>query len=181
MNIVIADDAELLEHVYKLRHQVLCEEKRIPGFTNENDSQIEQDEFDTHSRHLLLEHGGKYIGTARIILPSCSEWLVEKYIDDMNVIVDRNTTCEISRFMIISAAQKLPNLTPTLMQGVLQLSRMHNIEHWVCFMSPALNRLLSRYGMQFNQVSECYDVHGMRAAHYISIADMLSRDNCILQ
>ena len=69
--IVVADTTELLEHVFRIRYQVLCVEKRLPGFDPEQcPLQQEKDNYDHHSSHVLLRFRptGEFIGTVRLIL-----------------------------------------------------------------------------------------------------------------
>ncbi len=112
--IIIADTADLLEHVYKLRYQVLCVEKRLPGFdsTHRFDQQ-ERDSYDSHSLHALLRYRptNDFIGTVRLILPNAEQpdkkLPVEIYGRADSTLCDiqalpRSETAEISRFLVIS-------------------------------------------------------------------------------
>ncbi|UJP05725.1 MAG: PEP-CTERM/exosortase system-associated acyltransferase [Nitrosomonas sp.] len=119
--IVMADTDELLEHVYKLRYQVLCVEKRLPGFESEHcPDQMEQDDYDRHSSHVLLKYKptGEYIGTARLILPDPLElekqFPIELYTqvdpDICNVSkLSRLQTAEISRFLVVKKFDRRKN------------------------------------------------------------------------
>lgn len=110
--IVIADTAELLEHVYRIRYQVLCIEQRLPGFDPAHcPDEKERDNYDSHSCHVLLRHrpSGDFIGTARLILPALSKpekpLPVELYSQTDPMLCDikalpRQQTAEISRFLI---------------------------------------------------------------------------------
>jgi N-acyl amino acid synthase of PEP-CTERM/exosortase system len=66
-DIVPADEDRMLEKVYRLRHQVYCEEL---GFEANRTNQLEQDEADKHSIHCLLLHKPTqtYVGCVRLIL-----------------------------------------------------------------------------------------------------------------
>lgn len=112
--IIIADTADLLAHVYKLRYQVLCIEKRLPGFdsTHRSDHQ-EKDCYDNHSLHALLRYRptNDFIGTVRLILPNVEQpdkkLPVEIYGHADSTLCDiqalpRSETAEISRFLVIS-------------------------------------------------------------------------------
>jgi N-acyl amino acid synthase of PEP-CTERM/exosortase system len=70
--VIDADSSELLSQVFRLRYQVLCVEQRAPGFEASNyPDEMESDEYDRHSSHILLRHrpSGEFVGTARLILP----------------------------------------------------------------------------------------------------------------
>lgn len=111
--IVKADTPELLEKVYKIRYQVLCVEKRLPGFDAFNHpDQMETDEYDCHSSHALLRYRltGEYIGTVRLILSDFANpdklWPVQMYGNVDSSICDIKQlpsaqTAEISRFVVV--------------------------------------------------------------------------------
>lgn len=112
--IVMADTPELQEEVYRIRYQVLCVEKRFPGFDQSlcTDGQ-EKDDYDDHSSHVLLKYrsSGGFIGTVRLILFDSSNpdklLPVEKHgqldpkLCDMSKL-SRQQTAEISRFFVVS-------------------------------------------------------------------------------
>lgn len=112
--LVVADTAELLEHVYRIRYQVLCVEQRLPGFDPVLcPDQMERDGYDSHSSHILLRYrpSGEFIGTVRLILPDSSRpekpLPVELYgqldpeLCDVKAL-PRQQTAEISRFLVVS-------------------------------------------------------------------------------
>lgn len=69
--IVIADTAELLENVYKIRYQVLCIQNTFPNMSADDyPDELEKDEYDDHSCHALLRFrpSGDFIGAVRLIL-----------------------------------------------------------------------------------------------------------------
>lgn len=65
-DIVHADQEHLLDKVYRIRHQVYCEEL---GFEPHRTSQLEHDEFDKYSIHCLLLHKASqtYVGCVRLV------------------------------------------------------------------------------------------------------------------
>lgn len=65
--VVPAEQAHLLEKVFRIRHQVYCEEL---GFEPHRADQLEQDEFDKGSLHCLLLHkpSQTYVGCVRLVL-----------------------------------------------------------------------------------------------------------------
>ncbi len=65
--IVPADQAPMLDKVYRLRHQVYCEEL---GFEQRRLDQLERDEFDRHAIHCLMRHRASqtYVGCVRLVL-----------------------------------------------------------------------------------------------------------------
>lgn len=112
--IVIADTNELLEIAYSVRYQVLCVEKRLPGFdASLYPDKLEKDNYDNHSSHFLIRFRptGDFIGTARLIMfnPLQPENLfpIELYgqldpaLCDLKTL-PRQRTAEISRFVIVN-------------------------------------------------------------------------------
>jgi len=112
--VVIADTPELLEIAYRIRYQVLCVEKRLPGFDQSlySDEQ-ERDSYDSHSSHALLRHrpSGNFIGTVRLILfdslnpekllPVEQYGQIDSKLCDLSIL-PRHQTAEISRFVVVS-------------------------------------------------------------------------------
>lgn len=111
--IVIADTAELLEHVYRIRYQVLCVQNTFPDMNAADyPDKLEKDEYDNHSCHVLLRFrpSGDFIGTVRLILynPLQPEKLfpveLNTQLDPMlcNIkALPRQQTAEISRSVVV--------------------------------------------------------------------------------
>lgn len=111
--IVNANSPELLRDVFHLRYQVLCIEQRVPGFEAANyPMEMESDDYDRHSSHILLRHrpSGDFVGTVRLILPDPlnpgKTFPMEQYTQfdpalfDINKL-SRQHTGEISRLVIV--------------------------------------------------------------------------------
>jgi len=112
--IVMVDTPELLKAAYRIRYQVLCVEKRLPGFDQSLyfDGE-EKDSYDNQSSHALLRYrpSGNFIGTVRIILfdalnpekllPVEEYTQIERELCDMSKL-PRHQTAEISRFVVVS-------------------------------------------------------------------------------
>jgi len=66
-DIVPADEEKMLDKVYRIRHQVYCEEL---GFEPRRPDQLETDEFDHNAIHCLLRHkpSQSYVGCVRLVL-----------------------------------------------------------------------------------------------------------------
>jgi len=67
-SIVYANNDQLLNHVFKIRYDVFCDELKLEKNCPQD---VEKDEFDAYAHHFLLQHKptGKYAGTARFVLP----------------------------------------------------------------------------------------------------------------
>ncbi|MDP5131234.1 MAG: PEP-CTERM/exosortase system-associated acyltransferase [Paraglaciecola sp.] len=110
----IADSDQLRQEVYRLRHQVYCEEL---AFEAENDKHQERDSFDDHAIHCFVRHlsSGQLAGTARLIYSRSPEELlpIEQYcshaITDKHIFparFARDEICEISRLAVPAAFRK---------------------------------------------------------------------------
>ena len=71
-DVVAANSGPMLEEVFRLRHQVYCEEL---GFEPQRASRLEHDEYDKRSVHCLLLHkaSNTYIGCSRLILADSND------------------------------------------------------------------------------------------------------------
>lgn len=71
-DLVPANSGLMLEKVFRLRHQVYCEEL---GFEQQRANHLEHDEHDKNSIHCLLFHKGSKtnVGCVRLILANCNE------------------------------------------------------------------------------------------------------------
>lgn len=107
-----ADTEDLIKEVYKIRHQVYCEELE---FEEQRKNHLEFDEHDLHSIHCLLYHtpSQSYAGCIRLILCKDADptaaFPFEKicgdpYLGDFDELTDKPRTChgEISRLAITS-------------------------------------------------------------------------------
>jgi N-acyl amino acid synthase of PEP-CTERM/exosortase system len=109
--IVIADAPVLLNQVFNLRYQVLCVENEYPDVdASSYPDQLERDEYDDRSLHLLLRHrpSNTFVGTTRLIfsIDADQKFPVELHTQfypiDANMNVPRKQAVEISRFVILS-------------------------------------------------------------------------------
>ena len=110
--VVPALTEELRDHVYRIRHEVYCEELKYEPVRKDR---RERDEYDEHSLHCLIRSvkTGDYVGCTRLVLtrpddpryPLPFERTCAKTID--RTIVDpqrlpRHTVAEISRLAVIA-------------------------------------------------------------------------------
>lgn len=105
---ILASTDALRDEVFKIRHEVYCEEL---GFEPLKETGLEMDEFDAFSLHCLIMHcrSSEYAGTVRIVRPTLSnqQLPIEKYCS--NSITDeklnpsnfeRSDICEVSRLAV---------------------------------------------------------------------------------
>lgn len=104
----LATSKKEINDSFALRHGVYCEEL---NFEAVRDNGLENDAFDAHALHCLIEHKStnKYVGTIRVVCSSDSSELLplEKYcldsIDHPNLHpanFPREKICEISRLAV---------------------------------------------------------------------------------
>jgi N-acyl amino acid synthase of PEP-CTERM/exosortase system len=106
-----------LEHVYKMRYRVYCEEFRYEPAEACPDKR-ESDEFDATSKHCLVLHkaSGMAAGCARLVLAGEQRLLpMETYCSDainQNIVRQfdgtRDTVCEFSRLGVDGAFRRRP-------------------------------------------------------------------------
>ena len=209
--IVIADKPELLEEAYRIRYQVLCIEKRLPGFDASLYADgLETDSYDSHSSHVLLKYRptGKYIGTVRLILfdplnpnkplPIEEHAQLDPKLCDINKF-SRQQIAEISRFVVISQFNRrraerrnlekreagvnidrndrrsTPHLALVLAASVVRMCDHSDIRNWLSVMDPALNRLLSSFGLDLDPIGPTIEYHGLRQPYFMKVADALDK------
>lgn len=68
----------------------------------------------------------------------------------------------------------LPHLTLGLFIAIVQMSAQHGITQWYAVMEPALLRLLSRFGIRFQQIGGPIEYHGRRQPCYGEVNDVLA-------
>lgn len=134
--VIDARSPELLRHAFQLRYQVYCIEQRAPGFeASKYPTEMESDEYDCHSSHILLRHrpSGEFVGTARLILPhpqvptrpfpTEQHTRLDPALIDMNKVPRRHTG-EISRLVVIRRFARRRD------EPLHALEKGANIEKW---------------------------------------------------
>lgn len=111
---VIANTDFKKDLVYKLRHNVYCDELNFEPIREDG---LETDEFDAYSEYSLIQHikSRTYAGTVRVVSPSNDEQLlpIEKYCLDTITETEysptnfnRDDICEISRLAVPAAFRR---------------------------------------------------------------------------
>lgn len=147
-------------------------------------------------------------GTVRFIMPRPhAELPVLRLIENEQrraIDLPFETTAEISRFAIAKSFRKrlekdlragliraeladgagaratTPLLTFGLLRAVMMMSVCGGITHIVAMMEPALLRLLSRLGIEFNAIGDPVEHHGRRQPVWAAMAQVVEnvRQNC---
>lgn len=112
--LVRADNPQLVEEVYRLRYQIYCEETNYLECTLFPE-QLESDEYDWRSLHILLQHrpSGHYVGTVRLVLTDPSN-LEKPFPSEELARFDRN----------------FAGVPPALRCHVAEISRLAILRHF---------------------------------------------------
>jgi N-acyl amino acid synthase of PEP-CTERM/exosortase system len=191
---VPADQPELLRRAYETRFRVYCVENPFENAAEHRDG-LESDDFDDQSSHCVLvnRNGGDTIGTVRLILPlaGAPESFSLRNITDIcggDCPTPSHSTAEVSRFSISKSTRPdrrdfvgghrverptEPLLSLGLIQGLVRMSRRHNISHWCAVMEPKMLRMLSAMGIHFTPVGPLIQYHGLRQLCHCELATVL--------
>lgn len=109
--VVPANTDELRDHVFRIRHNVYCEELK---FEPERPDRRETDAYDAHSLHCLIRHlrTGEFVGCTRLVLArpgdpmfplpferTCEATIDRKLMDPRSL--PRHTIAEVSRLAVV--------------------------------------------------------------------------------
>lgn len=168
----LASTTDVLREAQRLRYQVYCLER---GHTvGEVDTQMETDEYDAGSRHVVLRRrtNGEVVGTVRLILWSRDRpndsLPMQRYCDPkVFETTPLETLGEISRFALSKERRQAGQLSDSLrrlalMQGILRVSGELGLTHWCAIMERSLLRLLQATGVHFVPLGPMVEVHGLR-------------------
>jgi len=173
-----------IHELFQLRHQVYCVERghqHLPGDEGE-----EFDDFDKHSRHVLLREltDGKAVGTARIIgvnpaNPGASFQLQEFCKPSLLAHLPLHSSGEISRFAL-SKTSRMGFAHPALLRlalvrGLVRLSTELGLTHWLALMEPSLIRLNERNSIHFDPIGSPVSCHGLRQPLVAELSQMLGQ------
>ncbi len=86
--------------------------------------------------------------------------------NENEIVVEENQTKIRRRF---------PHPLLALAVGLIRISVVHNIRYWLSVMDPALNRLLSLYGLQHEPIGPITEYYGQRRPYYTDLISMLDK------
>ena len=179
--ILIATTEALRRQVYRVRHQVFCDEL---GYAMNQIHGHEFDDYDAGSLHILLRQraGGVPIGCFRLVMPQPGGiWLpfeeygvphVDPHLFDWSS-VNRERSVEVSRLAlnasvrcgghVETAGASDPYLATAMFYAVTALVMKLGIKNLFMVIEPRLGRLISRYGFKLKQISPPFEYYGQRA------------------
>jgi len=187
----------LRREVFKIRHNVYCEELALESTSDDG---LELDEFDVHSIFALVQHKptDKYTGCVRIVhSPSEDQLLpIEKFCYDSIKNKDydpkrfnRTEICEISRLAVevdfrrrksdpIAAINQtsfpeaerrcFPFIAVGLYMIACALMIEKGLKHAYVMIEHRLARSMKFIGVKFVQIGDPIEYHGLRAPYYIN-------------
>lgn len=178
--ITIANTEALRKDVYRLRHQIFCENL---GYEMDHRDGLESDEFDNDSLHVLLRERASEIpvGCFRLVMPQRTGrvWLpfdiygvphVDRSLFNWNH-VNHARSIEVSRLAlltpnsrsVLSKGESTPYLATALFYGVTSMIVRLNVENVFMVIEPCLGRLTARFGIKLDQISPAFEYYGQRA------------------
>lgn len=175
-----------MEQIQRLRFRVYCLEKQFLPVDDYKDG-IESDEFDPYSVHFLAvesENHGEILGTMRLILDSENGFPVEKHFKLSRPVKDRSGTVELSRLIVAREAQ---NLSALILMGLFRevylYSKEHEIDDCYAVLEESLLRLLTRFGLPFEEVGEkSWYYNTLNSPVFLSVSNadlVLERNNAL--
>jgi N-acyl-L-homoserine lactone synthetase/HPt (histidine-containing phosphotransfer) domain-containing protein len=176
----VANTPELILEAQRLRYQVYCVER---GF-EKSDNGIEQDEFDIHSRHIVLRRrsDGEITGTTRVVLydPNASgDSYPMQHVCAASLLhgLPMETTAELSRFAI---SKQLRGSSPALIrlaliEGLFRISHELGLTDWCAVMENSLLRLLKSSAIHFRPLGPLVEYHGLRQPCCANIKEIAAR------
>jgi len=195
---VAADTHSLLQECFRVRYQVYCKERGFVLAADHPDG-LERDAYDDRSLHALLRYQvtGEVIGTVRLIPGAAGQSMpmysvLQRSGFDMTALPPAAQTIEVSRFAIskefrrrvgdavyrspttanLSARRVIPHITLSLMMMIFRMSASPGIEYFCALMEPSLIRLLSRLGIDWQEIGPVVEYSGLRQPCVARIDEM---------
>lgn len=198
----VAITDELRDEVFRIRHNVYCEELAFEKIKEEGK---EQDEFDAQSIFSMIKHkpSNTYTSCVRVVksadesqlLPIekyCLESIQNKELHPSNF--PRSEIAEISRLAVKADFRRrktdqfkgsavgaisesiysetelrcFPFIAIGLYMAAATMSIETGVKHVYVMMEPRLARSMKFVGINFVQLGDAIDYHGLRAPYYIN-------------
>jgi N-acyl amino acid synthase of PEP-CTERM/exosortase system len=202
LKLELANTDELRDEVFRIRHNVYCEELAFEKVKVEGK---EQDEFDAQSIFAMIKHkpSNTYTSCVRVVKSANEAELlpIEKYCLDsiQNKALypsnfPRHEIAEISRLAVKAEFRRrkidkfrgsaigviselsyseielrcFPFIAIGLYMAAATMSMETGVKHVYVMMEPRLARSMKFVGINFVQLGEAIDYHGLRAPYYIN-------------
>jgi N-acyl-L-homoserine lactone synthetase len=164
---------DIFSEISRLRYKVYCEEK---GFLKkDNYPQLEEkDEYDEHATHIVVIVKGKIAGYCRVILPNEKGLPIFRHFN-INDGVNRQRSCEVSRFIISKAYRKdklvRREIFRLLSNEVVKVAVEEKIEKVFAVLENWLLKSLNNRGYEFQKIGK--GEHYMGAITYPTKMDIM--------
>ena len=159
MKIVKVEDENLLEKIYRLRYEVLCEEIKTLDRSQYPDG-LEKDRYDSHAdQYAILTEEGELVGCFRLIY-RCPIGFPTLNVMDMNDLLERidgEKLCEISRITVDRRYRSLRTVMKIfrlIMRDGCPFMKREGMEYLLCAVEENLYRLLRMAGVPFRKIDE---------------------------
>ena len=193
--------------VYRIRHEVYCEEL---GFENTQPDGHERDEYDRHSLHCLAHFTGDMtpVGCIRLVLPRPEapdhplpfEEVCRIEPDRSLLALGRRRhfrIAEISRFAVRRQFRRRPSekisalmngtrpkgiphfsdIPMALYLGSIAMAEAHGIDTLYALSEPHMRRFFSRIGLASTPIGEPVEHHGLRIPSTMNVRQFLHNMN----
>jgi len=146
LKITIANTPELLDSVFKLRHQVFVEEEKLLRKTPDGRLIDRFDAYPTTS-NLMVKGNEDVIGTLRMTLDSSVGMPADNYYDFRKHVPHDSRLMHCGLFCV-PREHRNPKITTGLLLMAAYFSTSHEITHIVAPINPKIARLLKRIGFR---------------------------------
>jgi len=182
-----ANSSDLRQHSFRLRHEVYCVEKR---WERPHAGGLEVDSYDPYAAHFLVKHrhSATYVGTVRLVdgphlgaLPCTQHLRQQGSIAPATMARLSRRTGEISRLAIPACyrnglglgrmghnkdhCQQALFILIGLVLSAIALADLKRLERIVMLTEPRARKLMRRFGLPFETISEPIALHGHRTLH----------------
>jgi len=174
--VVLCNTQLLLNKAKRIRHEVFCIEN---GYEATNPEQMEQDEFDGLSHHLLAvdRNTGVPVATMRLIVSR--ELPLHAYVADNHIlkstILSEGNISEFSRLAVISTYRSsyIAKASGALFLAAGYMAVKLGFSTVGGIMQKSLIRVLGRAGVKCTKITEDFEHRGKRAVYVMTSCDFI--------
>ncbi len=172
--------AQLADH-HRLRYQVYCVDRGFEPAESSGDGE-EHDAFDVHSVHFVAyDDAGDACGALRLVFPVSDFPAAQVTRIDRAVLAPLSgRVVELSRLCLRHpdghATGELfhgSDVMLAMLHAAWRYCRSQGISHWLCLITPALERLLGRLQVPFTAVGDSCHYRGRRRPLLTEIHPMM--------
>ncbi|HEB78381.1 MAG TPA: PEP-CTERM/exosortase system-associated acyltransferase [Methylothermaceae bacterium] len=178
---VIADTEASKSIHYHLRYRVYCLEKRFEPVDRFED-QMEIDEYDRRSVHLLIQHkpSGQWVATARLVLGEPETLPIARFarfsLDGIDIRDKR--FAELSRLSVLKSYRRHgeqqvnePEVLLGLIRAARDCSAQMGLDYWLFLCRRSIMRIIGYFGMEMRIIGEPCEHRGIRYPYLGDLAN----------